>query len=72
MLLFACISTTTHIELGAGKRPKINDEASLALVFPPNGIAMGAAGDEHHVMPRRRHSPAEISSDRPRCNSSTT
>ena len=26
--------------------------------FPPNGIAMGAADDEHHIMPRRRHSPA--------------
>jgi hypothetical protein len=29
---------------------------------------MGAARNERHIMPRRRHSPAEISSDRPRCH----
>jgi hypothetical protein len=44
-------------------------ERALDLeAFAANGIAMGAPGDECHTMPRRCHSPAEISSDRPRCH----
>jgi hypothetical protein len=44
-------------------------ERALDLeAFPANGIAMGAAGDENHIMAGCRHAPAEISADRPSCH----
>jgi hypothetical protein len=36
--------------------------------FLADGIPMGASGDERHIMAGCRHSPAEISADRPCCH----
>jgi hypothetical protein len=49
------------LEIGAkGEVSLIVGSAEMegkAGAVPANGIAMGAAGNERHIMPRRRHSP---------------
>ena len=47
---------------------KVAERALNLEAIPANSIAMGAARNERHIMPRRCHSPAEISSGGPCCH----
>jgi hypothetical protein len=47
---------------------KVAERALNLEAIPANSIAMGAARNERHIMPRRCHSPAEISSHGPCCH----
>jgi len=38
----------------------VQERLSYAEAIPADSIAMGAARNERHIMPRRCHSPAEI------------
>jgi hypothetical protein len=47
---------------------KVAERALNLEAIPANSIVMGAARNERHIMARRCHSPAEISSDGPCCH----